>query len=65
MFLDLRELQMCHAVAMEKPKEQPESKFAEVIRKGKDKRASLDKESRQQADEKAAEISRQEREREL
>jgi hypothetical protein len=56
---------MCHAVAMEKPKEQFESKFAEVIRKGKDKRASLDKESRQQADEKAAEIARQEREREI
>jgi len=42
-------------MAMEKPKDRPESKFAEVIRKGKEKRAGIERQSLERQNTKDAE----------
>jgi len=44
----------------QKPKDQPESKFAEVIRKGKEKRAVLNKQSAKRAEEEEKSLQREE-----
>ena len=43
----------------QKPKDQPESKFAEVIRKGKEKRAVLNKQSAKRAEEEEKSLQRE------
>ena len=44
----------------QKPKDQPESKFAEVIRKGKEKRAVLNEQSAKRAEEEEKSLQREE-----
>lgn len=53
---------MCHDPLMQnpKPKDQPESKFAEVIRKGKEKRSGMQQQSEQRAQANEESLQREE-----
>ena len=61
-WLSLWEAVVWHHARMpnQKPKDQPESKFAEVIRKGKEKRAVLNKQSAKRAEEEEKSLQREE-----
>ena len=53
--------QLCHDRGMlnEKPKASPESKFAEVIRKGKEKRRGMEQQSEQRENAKLESLARE------
>ena len=53
--------QLCHACGManDKPTGQPESKFAEVIRKGREKRNGMQQQSERRAEAEAKALARE------